>query len=74
MGAFQAVYADTGEPVEGMTGDNCGELLTGVGREVFERSAFLRQSGIAVGQTPELERRIAALVTTGEEVSFSQTE
>lgn len=27
-----------------------------------------------MGQTPELERRIAALVTTGEEVSFSQTE
>lgn len=75
MGAFQAVYTDTGEPVEGLTGENCGQMLTGVSREVFERSAFLRQSGLAVDQTPELERRIAALVTTGEEeVSYSQTE
>ena len=75
MGVFEAVYSDTGEPVEGMTGENCGELLVGVGREAFERSAFLRQSGLSVSQAPELERRIAALVTTGEEeVSFSQTE
>ena len=75
MGAFSAQWGDTGTPVEGMTGENAGELLTGVSREVFERSAFLRQSGLAVDQTPELERRIAALVTSGEEdVSYSQTE
>ena len=75
MGAFSAVWGDSGAPVEDMTGENAGEMLTGVSREVFERSAFLRQSGLAVDQTPELERRIAALVTSGEEdVSFSQTE
>ena len=75
MGAFSAQWADTGLPVEGMTGDNAGELLTGVGRDAFERSAFLRQSGLAVDQAPELERRIAALVSSGEEdVSWSQTD
>ena len=75
MGCFSAVWGDTDQPVEGMTGDNAGQLLTGVGREVFERSAFLRQSGLAVDQAPELERRIAALVTSGQEdVSFSQAD
>ena len=72
MGAFSAVWADTGESVEGMTGDNAGELLVGVGRDTFERSVFLRQAGLAVDQSPELEKRIAALVSSGEEdVSFT---
>ncbi len=75
MGAFSAVWADTGESVEGMTGDNAGELLVGVGRDTFERSAFLRQAGLAVDQSPELEKRIAALVSSGEEdVSFTATQ
>ena len=40
---------------------------------MFERSAFIRQAGLAITQDPGLERRIAALVTSGEEdVSFSQ--
>ena len=36
-------------------------------REVFERSAFIGQNALAVDQDAELERRIAALITTGEE-------
>ena len=72
MGAFSAVYTGTATPVEGLTGTSCGETLLGVPREVFERSAFIRQSGIAIDQDAELERRIAALITTGEEdTSFS---
>ena len=67
MGDFQAVYAGTGDPVPGLTGQNCGEALLGVSREVFERSAFIRQAGLAVTQDPGLERRIAALITSGEE-------
>ena len=67
MGDFQAVYAGTGEPVPGLTGQTCGETLLGVSREVFERSAFIRQAGLAVTQDPGLERRIAALITSGEE-------
>ncbi len=74
FGNFSAVYAGTQEPVPGLTGTNCGELLTGVGQEVFTRSAFLGAGNMAVTSAPELERRIAALVSSGEEeVSFSQT-
>ena len=72
MGAFSAVYTGTATPVEGLTGSACGEMLLGVPREVFERSAFIRQAGLAIDQDAELERRIAALITTGEEdTSFS---
>ena len=76
FGAFSAVYTGTQEPVPGLTADTCGELLLGVGREVYERSAFLGQSGsLAITAAPELERRIAALVSSGgEEVSYSQAE
>ena len=73
FGAFSAVYTGTQEPVPGLTASNCGELLTGVGAEVFTRSAFLGDGGLSLTTAPELERRIAALVTSGEEdVSFSQ--
>ena len=73
FGAFSAVYTGTQEPVPGLTAANCGELLTGVGAEVFTRSAFLGEGNLSLTAAPELERRIAALVTSGEEdVSFSQ--
>lgn len=75
MGTFSAVYKDSGHPVPGMTGENAGELLLGVGREVFERTAFIRQTHLPVGESRELEQRIASLVTTGtEERSWSQAE
>ena len=57
------------------TGDNAGETLTGVPREVFERSAFVGQGGAAIDGAPALEARIAALASSGEEdVSYSQVE
>ena len=67
MGDFQALCAGTADPAPGLTGTNCGETLLGVSREVYARSAFIRQGGVAVSQDPGLERRIAALVTSGEE-------
>lgn len=67
MGDFQALYTGTADPVPGLTGANCGENLLGVSREVYARSAFIRQGGVAVTQDSGLERRIAALVTSGEE-------
>lgn len=74
FGSFSAVYTGTQEPVPGLTAANCGELLTGAGLEVFTRSAFLGAGNLSLTTAPELERRIAALVTTGQEdVSFSQT-
>ena len=73
FGVFSAVYAGTQEPVPGLTASNCGELLTGVGAAVFTRSAFLGNGNLSLTTAPELERRIAALVTSGaEDVSFSQ--
>lgn len=76
FGQFSAVYTKTQEPVEGLTGENCGQMLTGVSREVFERSSFIGAGGeLSISQTPELERRIAALVSSGQEdVSYSQVE
>lgn len=67
LGEFQAVYAGTGDPVPELTGQTCGERLLGVSREVFERSAFIRQAGLSISQDAGLERRIAALITSGEE-------
>lgn len=73
MGRFAATYAGTGNEVAGLSAPDCGETLLGVPREVYERSAFIRQSGLAVEPDAELERRIAALITTGEEgVSYSE--
>lgn len=73
MGTFSARDQETGLPVPGLTGENAGEILTGVSREVFDRSVFLRQTGLAVSQSQELEKRIAALVSTGEEdVSWTE--
>lgn len=67
LAEFQACYAGTGDPVPGLTGQTCGETLLGVSREVFERSAFIRQSGLAITQDAGLERRIASLISSGEE-------
>ncbi len=71
---FSAVDAATGEPVPGLSGESAGQTLLGVGREVYERSAFVRQGGAsALDGSAELERRIAALVSSGdEEVAFSE--
>ena len=67
MADFQAVYTGTASPVDGLTGTNCGETLLGVSREVFERSAFIRQSGLAITQDAGLERRVASLISSGDE-------
>ena len=69
MAEFQATWQDTGEAVSGMTGDNCGQMLLGVPRAVFERSALIRQNSMAVDQSPEMEQQLDALVTSGEAAS-----
>lgn len=75
MRDFTACYSGTSTPVQGITGENAGEKLTGVSREVFRRSAFVEQGGIAVSGTPELERRINSIVSSGEEnVSFTDAD
>ena len=67
MREFTATYTDSNVPVEGVTGANAGEMLTGVSRDVFCRSAFIAQGTVAVTGSPELERRISSIVSTGEE-------
>ena len=75
MREFSAVYSGTNNPVEGMNGLNCGELLTGVTKDVFRRSAFIEQGSVAVSGSPELEKRIQAIVSSGEEqTSFSEAD
>lgn len=75
MQNFSATVTGTDTPVPGLTGDSCGQALTGVPREVFERTAFIRQAGLGVSNDPELEKRINALVAAGdEEQSYSQAD
>lgn len=75
FGRFEAVFTGTGEAAPGLTGENCGEALTGAPRDVFERSAFVGQGRAAIDSSPALEARVSALASSGEEeVSFSQVE
>ena len=67
MRDFSAVVAGSADPVRGLEGKTAGEALTGVSRDVFERTAFIGQGKIGVSSSPELEKRIAAIVRTGEE-------
>ena len=74
-GTFSATYTATGESVPGLTGETCGETLLGVSREVFDRTAFVSQGEVALSPSADLEKRAAALASSGEEeVSFSQVE
>lgn len=75
FGGFSAVDAATGETYPGLSGESAGETLLGVSRNVYERSAFIGQGAIPFAGERELEERIAALVSSGEEtVSYSQAE
>ena len=75
MREFSAYYSGTDIPVEGMTGQNAGEQLTGVTKDVFARSAFIGQGASAVTGNPEMEKRIQAILSTGEEeVSVSEAD
>ena len=75
MGEFSAVYTGTSIPVPGLTAANVGETLTGVSADVFARTAFIGQGSVMLSGTPELEKRIAAIVTSGEEdCSYSEAD
>ena len=67
MREFSATYTGSSVPVEGLTSANAGQQLTGVSRDVFVRSAFIEQGTVAVTGSPELEKRISAIVSTGDE-------
>ena len=67
FGVFKAYETDTGMEVPELTGANCGQLLLGVEKSVFTRTAFLRLNDLPVTQDEALRRRLNALVTTGDE-------
>ena len=75
MQGFEAVYTATGDPVPEFTAANAGQMLLGAGKEVFVRSALVGQNSTVVTNNAELESRIAALATSGQEdVSYSAVE
>ena len=75
MRELSAVYTGTNIPVEGLDAANAGEMLTGASREVFKRSAFVEQGSIVISSSPELEKRISAIVSTGDEdCSFTEAD
>lgn len=63
MRGFKAVYCDSGDNVKELSSENAGEVLTGLPRAVYERSAFIRQDGLPVDPAPELEQRLQTLVS-----------
>ena len=67
MGDFRAYETDSGLPIPGMTGENCGQMLLGVEKSVFTRSAFVRFTDLPVEADEALRRRLNSLVTTGDE-------
>ena len=75
MKSFTAVYTGTSEPVPGLSGENAGEMLAGAAEHVFERTAFIRRPDLRISQTSELEKRISALVSAGDErASFTEAD
>jgi uncharacterized protein YhaN len=67
LGVFRAYETATGLDIQELTAANCGQMLLGVERSVFTRSAFLRFSDLPVTQDDALRHRLNALVTTGDE-------
>lgn len=71
MSVFRAFDTKSGRAIEVLTGENCGRILCGVERSVFERTAFIRQMGISISGDSALEKRLGAMVSTGEESAKS---
>ncbi len=70
---FRAYYEDSGFDVTELNEENCGEQLCGVGREAFEKSGFISHNSMASGDSRELERKIQALASSGDEAtSFNE--
>lgn len=75
MSVFSCTYAGTDTPVPDLDAAHCGEALLGVPQSVYQRCAFIPSGSMAINADADLERRINALISTGEEkVSFLQAE
>ena len=71
FGQFRAYETETGLDVPELTAANCGEMLLGVEKSVFQRAGFLKLTDLPVTQDQALWRRLNALVTTGDESGAS---
>lgn len=75
LGVFSYTYSGTDTPVPGLDAARCGETLLGVPQSVYQRCAFIPSGSLAIDADADLERRISALISTGDEkISFSQVE
>lgn len=75
LGVFSCTYSGTDTSVPGLDAARCGETLLGVPQSVYQRCAFIPSGSLAIDADADLERRISALISTGDEkVSFSQVE
>ncbi len=75
LGVFSCTYSGTDTPVPGLDASRCGETLLGVPQSVYQRCAFIPSGSLAIDADADLERRISALISTGDEkISFSQVE
>ncbi len=73
---FTALSELTGQIVPELLGNQCGDVIVGASQDVFLRSAFIGHGGnLTVNSAPDLERRMAALVSSGQEdVSYAQVD
>ena len=67
LNQFRAYETDTGAAVPELQAETCGQVLLGVEKEVFQRSAFLRLADLPVSDSPALRARLNSLVSTGDE-------
>ena len=72
LGNFRAYETASGLPIPALTATNCGEVLLGMERSVFQRTGFLKLTDMPVGQDAVLSARLTALVTTGDESGTAQ--
>lgn len=61
MGDFRAYDRQTGLELPELTAENCGQMLLGVERSVFLRTAFLSGTELAVSEEQRLSRRLENL-------------
>lgn len=67
LGEFRAFETETGLPIPGLTGENCGQTFLGVEKSVFRRTGWIRLSDLPVTPDEAMWQRLNALATTGDE-------
>lgn len=72
LGDFRAYETASGLTVAELSAANCGQVLLGVEKSVFLRSALIRQNDLPVTGDESLRRRLQDLVTTGDETGAGE--